>query len=239
MPCRTTKECVDADGGKPALCRGKPGSEPCLPRVNDVVTEVTNNYPHGETTGHPADPILVGVFASEHIQTPEGIVESGFDHHFMNTVRFAANEWDIGLSGGFKLNGQTRPLTAVYCDTLQSQEQINACFDHIVGTLKVPALIVRFKDDLQKILPRVLETKTFVYCSDCDSSEFTGEPLNGLVWFNAPAQVDQLKARNAWLADIQSKHAGPIKVTLVTNSTMRFSKTLHDEIEFNGKKGAD
>jgi hypothetical protein len=230
-PCTSNHECVQQNGGQPALCR----ADRCIPVLTDTVIDATDNY-------KDQDPILLG-FVAPLTTTSDGRV-SASDATYFEGVKLAVHDWDNGSQGGINTPGTParHPIGAVFCDSKLDATTVQSCVDHMID-LKVPAIVFRTARDASAALPHALASKTLVYCSDCEATDLPATATNGLLWFGAPALDDQIPIRVDWIqrveADLRSERGlsagATIKVAYLSSAEhVQHATNFKSALTFNG-----
>jgi hypothetical protein len=127
--CETNKDCIDAHGGEPYICR----NDACVPLTVEehcpYVIAGTEDSPTEYLT-KPGKPIIFGAYVPIDASNPEG-------HPYTLNYRFAIEEFMTGTLGG--VGNPARPFVMVLCQS--TKPDLTASVAHLVDTVQVPAIL--------------------------------------------------------------------------------------------------
>jgi hypothetical protein len=191
-----------------------------------------------------AEPFVFGAFARVYHGQP---MPTPAARNYELAVR------EFASRGGITIAGKTRMPVAVVCEGISvNHDYLERTFDHLVNTLRVPAVITTFQpDDLKWTFEKVHEEwkkdVLFVSAYQSDSSLLALDD-DSLLWHilgspfdMAPPYVPLVERVEAYVKGTAGI-SGPIRVALVDSQTSfhaDMGDLLHDQLRFNGKSPSE
>jgi hypothetical protein len=240
--CIENDECIDKLGN-PAICR----DEACIDLYTDecpIVLGTGNNHANLKS---PRIPLIFGAYAGMGATIPENTAITA-------NYAFAIGEVNDKTAGGYRVAGSPRPFVAVVCDV---NGDIPASMQHLVKTLKVPAIVPTFNS---RTLLEVFENEDYgphknnVFLMspfDADST-LTNEDVdpNGLMWHLLGEAADRGLAYKPLVeraeAFLRAQHElaseEPIRVAMVVADTpylKDIASVVTSTVRFNGMSLTD
>lgn len=234
--CVSTELCTQANSGQLSVCRTK--GRPCEPWQNEQCRLVSS-----PALAMDPNAIVIGSILPFTVQqVDKSKPPSAYADRVRRAIDLAASEFATALAGGiFLTDGKRHPLAVIHCDSSQTAEGAKLALKHLVGTVRVPALIVGADDDIVTIANEPDAKKTAIACEGC-----IGDLPQGLLaWRIVPRLALEAPMVNWRVSKLEQEiRALPspptaIKVALLTaneRATTAFVSKLKDVLRFNGDK---
>lgn len=145
--CLTHEECIQANGGRPAICP-TPGASRCVNIASDVCDQVEGNYkdPNAIFWGFLHD-------KTAPLNNVASLSVGAYNQVMLAFQEFSSNLVGAGLPGGPA--GARRPLVMVTCDGKGSDSRRQSAAEHLVGTLNAPLLLTVVDDTAKLVQQRI------------------------------------------------------------------------------------
>lgn len=230
--CTSNQDCIDKSGGQPEICP-EPGGE-C---ISIFSPDCSRFFPEDISLVADDNVLIFGHLAGYTGEASDQAQVGG------NAVQLAAEELaQVGL--GLPIGGVRRPIVFVSCDSAEEYERAT---DHLVDTLKVPAIIGPEKSSqaYELAVTKTVPSGTLLLLPGDTSAEFEAPfPDQGLVWHTNPSDADQADVFAVFLPILEQKLRdevlveGDIRVAAIVRSDVTSQATAErffDEGTFNGK----